>query len=117
MTYSQINIVYDSLRELIPLNTSETHKRKTITVTDWATDKSYYQEIHNKYGVSLIRDHYGLNRYLSNLYMYTTGFNRRTLFYFIENIFSVYKVYPVLSKFLYASHMSYLRKKFNEHTY
>lgn len=117
MLYNRIKIIDNSLHEIIPLYSLESQKRRKIVLINCATDKSYYKEIYNIYGVSLLRYQYGINKYLSDLYMYTNGFNKRTMYYFVGNIFSIQSFYPFLNKLVYASHMAHLKKKFGEHTY
>ena len=117
MLYNSIKTIDNSLREIIPLYSSESQKRRKIVLTNCVTDKSYYKEIYNLYGVALIRYNYGINKYLSDLYMYTNGFNKRTMFYFIDRILSIQSFYPLINKLIYATQMANLKKKFGEHTY
>lgn len=117
MFYSNINIVNNTLRENMSIFSDGLKKRKKIVLLNCITDKSYYKEIYNIYGVLLLRYNYGINKYLSDLYMYTNGFHRRTMYYFVTEMFSLQYFLPYINKIVYSEHLSYLKKKFDEHTY
>lgn len=117
MLYTSVDIIKNVLLENIPMYSDELKKKKKIVLLNCITDKSYYKEIYNIYGVLLLRYNYGVNKYSSDLYMHTNGFNKCTMFYFVSEMFALSYFYNCMNKAVYAAHMSHLKKKFEEHTY
>ena len=114
------NVLSTTLQQIIPLYSSELKIKRKIVITNYALDKSYYVVIGNLFGLSLLRYNYGVNRYLSELYIFTGGLHRRTLYYFMRDMFDtsfITYLFTCINKKLYSLCMSYLKKKFSEHTF
>ena len=114
------NVVSITLPQIVPIYISELKIKRKVIITNYATDKSYYIVIGNLFGLSLLRSNFGVNRYLSELYIFTCGLNRRTLYYFMRGLFDITLVtylFTCINKKLYSVYMSYLKKKFDEHTF
>jgi hypothetical protein len=114
------NVISSTLPQIIPLYISEVKIQRKIIITNYALDKSYYVVIGNIFGLSLLRYNYGVNRYLSELYIFTGGLHRRTLYYFMRDLFDISYItylFTCLNKKLYSLCMSYLRKKFAARTF
>ena len=121
LLYNQTtNVIRSTLPQIIPMYISELKIKRKIIITNYALDKRYYVEIGNLFGLSLLRYNYGVNRYLSELYIFTGGLNKRTLYYFMREMFDISfitYIFTCINKKLYSAHMSYLKKKFAEYTF
>jgi hypothetical protein len=116
----KFNVVTDSVRELLPIYDSEVVKKKTITLTNYVLDKRFYTEITHIYGLLLLRFNYGVNRYLSELFIYMHGMHRRTNYYFFKHLFNLKYVvlcYPAINQIACEFQYSNLKKKFAQNTY
>jgi len=114
------NVISNTLPQIIPIYISELKIKRKIIITNYAVDKSYYIVIGNLFGLSLLRLNYGVNRYLSELYIFTGGLHRRTLYYFMREMFDISFItylFTCINKKLYSVYMSFLKKKFAEHTF
>jgi hypothetical protein len=114
------NVISNTLPQIIPIYISELKITRKMIITNYAIDKSYYVVIGNLFGLSLLRFNYGVNRYLSELYIFTGGLHRRTLYYFMRDLFDISYIsylFTCINKKLYSTYMSFLKKKFAEHTF
>lgn len=114
------NVISNTLPQIIPIYISELKITRKMIITNYAIDKSYYVVIGNLFGLSLLRFNYGVNRYLSELYIFTGGLHRRTLYYFMRDMFDISYIsylFTCINKKLYTIYMSFLKKKFAEHTF
>jgi hypothetical protein len=84
--HSVINL---SLHEVVPIYDSEVVQKKTITLTNYVTETRFYSEITNIFGLYFLRFNYGVNRYLSELYVYIHGMHNRTNYYFFTYFFNL----------------------------
>lgn len=120
MTIYNISQISSSLRIILPIYGSGSSLHKKIIRTDYVIDKSYYAQISEVYGCILLRYNYGINRYLSALFIRICGFNMRTPYY-LCNIFLdiqfIMHFFPNINKLLYKYFLLHLKKKFESHTY
>lgn len=117
---TKIHTIEETLYAILPIHMQEYNRKRKIVLLNCASDRSYYKEICNVYCIAMLRYHYGIGSYLSHLYVYNMGFNKRTMFYFRHQAFetfSITSIYQYINKLTYAGHMACLRKKFEAHTY
>jgi len=108
------NVVMKMLRTMLPIYNSDVAKKKMIIVTNYVLDKRFFVEIINIYGSYLLRFNYGINRYLSELYICTGGMQKRTAYYFFTNLFNlkyITSLFSSINKIAYDKSYNNLQKK------
>jgi hypothetical protein len=114
------NVISKMLRTMLPIYNSDVAKKKTIIVTNYVLDKRFFVEILNIYGSYLLRFNYGVNRYLSELYICTGGLHKRTAYYFFTDLFNlkyITSLFSSINKIAYDKSYNNLQKKFAQHTF
>jgi hypothetical protein len=114
------NIISNSLRTILPIYHSEVAKKKTIIVTNYVIDKRFFVELFNIYGLYLLRFNYGVNRYLSELFIFTGGMHKRTSYYFFSDLFHLTYItylFSFINKRAYEFSYSNVQKKYAQHSF
>lgn len=114
------SIVSVSIYTILPFFSSGFNAVKKIIITNYLLDKSYYVEIGDVFGKSLLCFYYGINFFLSNLFIYLFGLHVRTRYYFFNYLFEVGHIvscFPLINKVLFQHGFSFLKKKFDSHSY
>lgn len=114
------NVISESLRTILPIYNSDAVKKQQMCVTDFKTDQSVFVECRHIYGLYVLRYNYGVNRYLSELYIFTGGLHKRTAYYFCLPLFDAATIayyFSLINKIGYLLSYNSLRKKFRQHTF
>lgn len=114
------NVIGKALRTIVPMYNSVVAKKKTMCVTNYMIDKNFFVECRSIYGLFVLRYNYGVNRYLSELFIFTGGLHRRTAYYFFSDLFDLVNItyiYSAINKIAFTLSKNSLKKKFAQHTF
>lgn len=119
MFYKQ-HIISSSIRTILPFFSNQLNVIKKIILTNYLIDKSYYVEIGDLFGRFYLSLYYGIYFFLSNLFLFIFGLQLRTRYYFFNSLFDVSHIlscFPLINKILFLHFFSFLKKKFDSHSY
>lgn len=114
----RINHISDTLKSIIP--NPFVGVNANIIVTNYLSDRSHYVDTSKMYCSALLPHNHGINRCLSKLYISVCGLHGRTSPRFFGTSFSVEAItyiFPHINKVLFNTSFSFLKRKFEAHTY